>query len=348
MRILILGNNYSALSFLKLFEKDKNNLVFSTIRTAKNYINYSTANDIIEFCEANDINFVLITDKNYIDLNLEEYLLEKNISVFSPTQEASEICVSKAYAKKFIYKNKIKTPKFMVFEKPHLAIEYFNSTSTPQAIKPENNSHQECTQFCETYSQAQKIVNNLFFTGNKKIIIEDYIEGKNINVFTISNGYEARIIGTSTKYQDDIAFFEPDFIDENLKNEIQNTIIDPTIKALLRQENEYIGVLGFNIILTSNNELYLIGYKNFFDDLNVDFYTKNANIDWLKVFNDCISGDIFLKHEFKSNNDYMLILRENEEINFISAKTKNNLKRYLKELNHDTNLYNEAEKLWKY
>jgi hypothetical protein len=44
----------------------------------------------------------------------------------------------------------------------------------------------------------------------------------------------------------------------------------------------------------------------------------------------------------------MLTIRQNEKIYFLSAKTKNNLEKYLEELDFDLSEYYEAKKIWKY
>ena len=348
MRILILGNNYASEEFYNLFCEDEQNIVFSDIPTTKNYIEFENINDILEFCNVNNINLVLINNEEYIDSGLQELLTNENISAFSPSIEAISITNSKANAKKFMYKNKIQTPKFAIMEKTQLALEYIKNSPIPLAIRPDYSSKMETVKFCETYNQGQKIVNDLFLTGNKKIIIEDYIEGKNISVWTISDGFSAKIIGTSVKYQDEIALFEPDFITEELKERFLNSAIIPTINALSTQDEEYIGILGFDFILTYDNELFLVGYNNFFDDINVNFFTKGYDINWLDVFESCIVGDVFLKYQFIPKNEYMLSIRNNEKIEFICAKTQNNLEKYIKELGYDIKLYKEANKIWKY
>ena len=329
MRILILGNDYSAKKFFDLFRKNKENIVFSNISSSQNYVEFNDSKDILDFCEANEINLVLINDIDLINEGIQEAISSINISAFAPSIDAIAICSSKSYAKKFMYKNKIQTPKFFVAEKPQLALDYFKETLTPQAIKPDSNSAKECPQFCETQNQAQKVINNLFAFGNKRVILEDYIEGKNVSFWVLSDGYSAKIIGTSAKYQNNVALFEPDFLDENLKEKIFSEIIMPTISALSSQDEEYIGILGFDIILDYNSQAYLVGFNHFFDELNVDFYTKGFDVKWEEIFDSTIVGDIFQKFEIKPKDEYMLTLRQNEKIHFISAKTKNNLERYL-------------------
>ena len=104
-----------------------------------------------------------------------------------------------------MYKNKIPTPKFQIFDKYQPAFEYIKNMKHPVAIKPDNHNKNECTKFAETRFAAQKIINNLFNNGNDKIIIEDYIAGKNIEIFVLSDGFKFKILGASAKYQNDIA-----------------------------------------------------------------------------------------------------------------------------------------------
>ncbi len=350
MIILILGNNHSASSFYNLFSKSKENIVFSTIRNYPNFIDFETDSDIIDFIEANSVNFVLMTENKYIDSNLSEEISNLTTSVFAPSKEANAICASKTCAKKFMYKNKFSTPKFQIIEKPQLALDYFKNSSTPQAIKPDNHTFREGVKFAETFNEAQRIIDNLFKSGNKKVIIEDYIEGKNVSFWVLTDGYNAKTIGLSAKYQDEIAYFNPSFVDKNLKRKIEEEFILPTINVLNSQGEEYIGVLGFDFIITPKNRVYLINYNNFFDDINVDFFTKGFDVNWLDVFERVLVGDVFVKYDddnFAPHSNFMMILRD-EKINFICAKTKTNLKLYLNELDYNLSLVSEAKKSWKF
>jgi len=346
MRILILGNDYCAQSFFKYFSQDEKNIVFSTINNC-NCIECTTSDEIVDFTLANDINFVLITDEEYINTGISDLLSSKDITVFSPDSEAIAIATSKSAAKKFMYKYQIPTPKFQIFDKYQSAIEYIKNMHHPIAIKPDNHNKKECTKFAETRNNAQKIINDLFNNGSEKIVIEDFIEGKNIEIFILSDGFKFQILGISAKYQNNLAYFEPEFLNNEIVQNIIEDVISPTINALCEQGDEYIGILGFDIILKTDNSFVLVGYNSFFDDLDVDFYINGFNIDWLKIFESTVIGDVFSKYEINSNNNYMMTLRQNNKIHFISAKTKGILELYLKESYDDTE-YKEAVKIWNY
>lgn len=344
MRILILGNDYSAQSFFELFNKNKDNIVFMP-SSEQDFPNLADNYDIKDFVEANNINFVLATDEKYIVSDLTEVISFENTTVFAPNKDAAMISISKASAKKFMYKNAIPTPSFQVFDRLNMALDYVKVLENPVAIKPDIHSVRECTQFAETTFAAQKIINNLFKSGNERIVVEDYIQGKNIQIFILSDGFKFQILGISAKYQNNVAYFEPEFVDDEVIEQIIQEVISPTIDALGEQESEYIGILGFDIILKPDNSFYLVGYNSFFDDIDVDFYTKGFEVDWLNIFESTVVGDVFLKYEINPKNDYMLTLRQDDKIEFISAKTKGNLETYLNEL-YNSEEYKEAIKIW--
>lgn len=348
MRILILGNNYTQRAFAKYFKRNKENIVFSSSDNISNNINFSDFKDIIEFCEANEINFVIPTEEKFVSSALEKYLNDINVTYFAPNEEAFEIVRYKSQAKRFMYKNKIAAPRFFITEKPQLTPDFIQNTNYPVAIHPDESSYIERVKFAETFSSTQKYVNEFFENGNKKVILEDYIQGKNVIFWTISDGYNAEIIGICANYEDEISYFEPEFINEDIKQEIFENIINPTILNLSYEDTEYVGILGFNIIIDKNNFPYLLNYKGFFDDLSVDFFLNNSNTDCLKIFESCLKGDIFLKYKFNQKLDYMLTIRDDEKIEFISANTKTNLERYIEELGLDSKKYREAKRIWKY
>ncbi len=347
MRILILGTNYSAKKFLEVFSKNKDNDVFSMFSFAKNYIDFVQNADIVDFCVANDINLVLTTEEKFITSYLTEELSENNITVFAPTVEAIEISSSKAFAKRFMYKNQISTPKFFVAEKLQTALEYIKTSNFPIAIKPDNHSFQEGTLFCQTKKDAIQTIEKFFDTGNKKIILEDYVEGKNISVWILCDGYRTKIININAKYQNNIAFSKENLINEELKNKIEQQIIYPTIQSLVNDGREYVGILGFDIITKNNQDVSLVGYNSFFDDISVDFFAENENYNFEEIFISTVVGNIFMKDILPKNTDFMLTYRKNEEINFVCAKTKSNLLKILDETDIDFKELEEAKKVWK-
>ncbi len=346
MRILVLGNNKAALTFFNIFKDDTSNIVFTTIKGEAAYCEFDSGDDIVEFCVANEIDFVLITEEKYILFGVEKKLNEESISVFAPSKKAVKTISFQSDAKRFMHKAKINTPKFFIAQKPQFAFEYIKENNYPFAIKPDRKNNLETTHFIEHYKDAKEVINNLFLSDNEKIVIEDYVEGRNIEVWALSTGYSAKIIGINAKFQNEIALLEPEFVDDNLKEEIQQTIINPTIDALCAQNSEYMGIIGFDIILTYSNEIYLVGFNTFFDEISAPLYTEECN--WLDIMDSTLIGDVFLKYDFKSLDIHKIALKTKDGIETLEACSKSSLKWQLKELGVENKYLDEAFRGWSF
>ena len=280
MRILILGSDYSARKFFNLANNEKN-IVFSCVKDC-NYIEFENFKDIFDFIEANEINFVLILDEKYISNDLIKELVDMNVSVLSASEENIELLKSKSNLKRFIYKNKILTPKFQIFEKPQSAIDFVYSTHQAYAIKPDNSSYQECVQFAKSRTQAQKIINKFFENGNKKILIEDYIEGKNVCFWALSNGYSAKIIGTCAKYQDNLSYFEPEFIDEKFNDIVDFSELKDFLDVPVKNfSSGMTAKLAFSIATIVNPEILIVDEILSVGDIKFQEKSKNKMMEMI-------------------------------------------------------------------
>lgn len=344
MRILVLGNNFAARKFIEHFEINPLNIVFSTIDGLKSYISLNSIDDIVDFSSANDINLVVVTNNQYYETDeLQQKLNDAQISYFAPDFNSVDIILSKVYAKRFMYKNKIPTPRFSIFEKPQSALEYLRNNKGTFVLKADCEGENETCQFVETYLQAQNAINEFFANDNKKIVIEDYIEGKSATIWAISDGYSVQIIGTSAKCDGKIALFEPDFINDSLREKILNEALIPTIDCLVTQECEYVGILGLEVILTSRYDFQALGYKSFFDDLNAEFFTRCYDVHWEDVFESILKGDIFLKYNFQRNENCALTMVKDNDFKFFRTKIRANLKKFIKNEDLDLNLYKKVK-----
>lgn len=345
MRILVLGENNSAKLFYERFKTNQENIVFTTIKDEIGYFEFLKGNEIVEFCLANEIDLVLITQEKYILSGVEQKLNESGICVFAPDKKVVKTIISNSDVKKFIYKNKINTPKFFVAQKPQFAFDYMKENYFPFALKPERNSFFETIKFVQTRKEAKKVVNDLFAAGNEKIVVEDYVEGKNIEVWTISNGFSAKIIGINAKYQNEAAFLKPNLIKEDVVEQIYETIINPIIASFSKMESEYLGILGFDLIFGYDGNIYLMGLNYFYDEISAPLYIDCY--DWEKIMYDTVVGDVFIKNDLKLQDSYKISYIQNNEFQIIEASTKNNLLRYIEEMEIEQDNVSEILKIFR-
>lgn len=362
MRILTIGNSKNIEILTNFLSENKDFLVFSTSENSRaNFVDIHPENvvELKEFALANEINLTIATGNGLPDVDYLKEFGENNLAILMPDKEALKIVSSKTFGKKFIYKNKMKTPRFAFFEKSNLAIEYIKTAEFPLVIKPDEHSETETAYIAETFSAAKKQVEKLFQRGNSKVLIEEYIYGKEASIYILSDGFNPIIAGITANFQNEISIQNPNFIDKTLEEKIYNEIIFPTISALARENAEYIGVLGFDIIITPKkegqnacgSEVYLIEYNSFFKDIDCEIILKGTNENWAKLFMDTIIGT--LQDNFKTpfsiqrNEECSGAFRLDNDIISDSARTLGSLKCKLLAEGLPEELLLEAEKMWR-
>lgn len=360
MRILIIGSSKAAEVLTNFLSEDENHLVFTTKEgTDGNFvcINQNDTEELKEFALANEINLTIVADISLFNGNYHEIFTAAGLGILIPDNEALKITSSKSFSKKFIYKNKIKTPRFAFFEKSVPAIEYARDTEYPIVIKPDGHNASETAYIAETFSSAKKYIEKLFQTDNKKVLIEDYIFGKEVSFYVISDGFGAIVLDSVYTHRGEISI--KDTLSNELQEKIYSQIIFPTISNLASNGIEYTGILGFDTIITPSGEIYLIEYNPFFKDIDIEIMLRGTDEDWAKLFMDAIIGTLQdnFKTPFsvkKTNNFWGSFLLEicdskisKEEIVTLNAKTLNLLKTKFLEEGLKKEDLNEAEKLWK-
>lgn len=358
MRILIIGQSKSAKATAEYFLKDEENLVFTTFQPneddgAANFIDIN-AKDVCglkEFAQANEINLTVLCDKSLFNIDYLTPFNEANLTILAPDIEAAGIATSKSRGKKCIYKNKIKTPKFAYFEKAIPAVDFARNSKFPIVIKPDCHSETEAPYIAETFVEAKRKIEKLFQTDNKKVLIEEYVWGKEFSIYVISDGFNAVLLDSVASFEDDVAFKGAPFIDRKTEEKIYSTMILPVISSLAREELEYIGVLGFDFIMTPEKEINLIEFNPYFKDLDAKIMFEGTEENSGKLFIGAITGtltdEVTGPFEIKKSEDFWGAFYEGTEVSTACAKTKGMLKTKLLEEGMSKDLIDEAEKMWR-
>ena len=186
MKILIVGSGAKEYSIAKLISKYENtSLVFvapgnEAIAEFANCIDIKAddTETLIEFAKANEIDLTIVASEKAIENDIAQKFNEAGLMVFAPTAEASRIASSKSVSKKFMYKTKIPTSKFGIFDRENMAVDYARKSKYPLVIKTDNHLHGENVYVCDNFKIAKRIIEDLFDSKEKKVILEDTLQDK--------------------------------------------------------------------------------------------------------------------------------------------------------------------------
>lgn len=318
-KILIVGNNIKDIALAKYLSK-KHTIFITSFNTST--IDFATCIDIrednipelLEFVLENGIDMTIATSKEAILSGITEKFLNNGQNIFAPSSSASQITFDKSLAKKILYKLRIPTPKFGIFEKYNMAIDYIKNNKIPFVIK--NNDDNSAAIFTSTVT-AKNIIETAPIEKDKKIIIEDYIYGVPFSFYAITDGYKALPFGSSLTYKhalegdggqltSGMGACSPNY-HLTLEQEffIMDNVIYPMLENLEIEGTPYTGILGVNGILSDDKTIQILGFSSFMQDCDTSAILECIDEDLYSLFNSCIIGSFSDEVEhIKTHNSY--------------------------------------------
>ena len=176
------------------------------------------------------------------------------------------------------YKLRLPSPRFAVYEKKPLALDYVKNCEMPVVIKTDSHKDKNSMMVCPSVNIARSYIEDCFFAGENKVIIEDYVYGETFTFYVITDGYKALPLGSVKDYKfsldgDGGALTEgmgacSPFTKLTYDHEdyIMNEVVYPTINYLAEGLKPYMGILGFEGVLTPEGHVAIIECIPFFKD----------------------------------------------------------------------------------
>lgn len=347
MIILVVGTSYSAKRLSDTLSLDKNNVVFTTANSkCSNKIDLSPyeTNELKDFILANEVNFLIVADKNYIDIDYNNLLCDTECVCLCPEYLGAKLSCNLYSGKKFAYKNKIRTPKFTMFEKLPSFLDFVKSANMPITIMPETINSKETSFIAETKDSAKNYADKLFQTGNKKILAEEYIHGYKYTKYLLLNNSSIINLFDTISYFDEVSTNNTIYIPQDAKNKIEKEIIPNILNGVHEEEINYTGILGITLKI-SKDEIYFSNFEPFFNDLDIDIFLNIIEENIANLFYDCaIENSI---KDIKTNLKYVITTDHKGEIIYSCGNTMHMAIKNLEYDDVDTSIINEAVSNWK-
>lgn len=303
-KILIIGNGAKEYALAKKLSEKHEIYITPASDTLKEFaktldIREDDVSELLEFVMENGIDMTIPVSATALKSNIVEVFNNNNQKVFAPDINASKLVLDKALAKKVLYKLRIPTPKFGIFEKQNMVIDYIKNQKIPFVMKTDDQN--SAAVFTSAYN-AKTLVDATFIDKNSRIIIEDYIYGTPFSFYTITDGYKALPIGSSITYKhaleggggqltSGMGACSPNY-KLTLEHEyfLMDNVIYPTLDYLEIEGNPYLGILGVNGILTQEGKIFVLGWHSFMQDCDAPAVLEVLDEDLYELFDSCVVG----------------------------------------------------------
>ena len=275
-------------------------------------IREDAAAQLLDFAMENEIDLTIPVSNKAINSNLVDLFISNNQQVFAPSQKASRYCFDKAGMKKLLYKLRIQTPKFGIFEKQNLVFDYLKNQKTPFVLK---TSEASSSVILTSAIQAKSILDTYFAKQNQKIIIEDYLYGSPFTFYAISDGYKALPIGSAIVYRHSLegdggqltngmGACSPNYkLSFDNEKYLMENVIYPTVDYFEMEGSPYVGILGVNGVITEDGKVSVLGYQPFMQDSDCSAVLSLLDCDIYSLFESCVIGSFSDEYDYISQSN---------------------------------------------
>jgi phosphoribosylamine---glycine ligase len=250
--------------------------------TMPNCLNLAIAVDdfagIAQAVTEHKIALVVVGPEVPLSLGIVDYLQERQIAVFGPTQAGAMIESSKSWAKEIMTQAKVPTAKSQTFTEAEAAKAYIQSIGAPIVVKADGLAAGKGVIVATTMADAIAAVEELLVDNTGKLVIEEFLTGSEVSVLAVTDGLTIRALspaqdhkrigeGDTGKNTGGMGAYSPvPLVTKELSLRITQEVLEPTLKALQQQGIDYRGVLYAGLMITPTGEPKVIEFNCRFGD----------------------------------------------------------------------------------
>ena len=249
----------------------------------------------------------------------------EGLRVFGPRKNAAILEGSKAFSKDLMKKYDIPTAVYENFDDPQKALEYLETADMPIVLKADGLALGKGVLICNTLEEAREGVQSImmdkkFGTAGNKMVIEEFMTGREVSVLSFVDGKNIRIMTSSQDHKramdgdqglntGGMGTFSPSpFYTDEVDEFCKKYIYQKTVDAMAAEGREFKGVIFFGLMLTPKGPKVL-EYNARFDDPETQVVLPRMKNDIVDVFEACVDGTLDqIDLEFEDNAAVCVVL----------------------------------------
>ncbi|KAF1857570.1 hypothetical protein Lal_00014579 [Lupinus albus] len=256
MKVLIIGNGGRESAVAKKLAQDKriSQLYFAkgnaTTETLGKNLPYDDIAELRDFAIKEQIDFTFVGPELPLVKGIVDEFQKHDLKIFGPTKRAADLEGSKAFSKKFMVENGVRTAKAEIFDSYVLAKEYVQTQKYPLVVKASGLAAGKGVVICEDVEQAeatlrQFMIDKIFGDAGIKVVIEQFLKGFEASVIAFWNGKQAFSCVSAKDYKKigngdtglntggmGTVAPSPEFTAEHF-SDFEKNILEPTVKDCL-------------------------------------------------------------------------------------------------------------------
>jgi phosphoribosylamine--glycine ligase len=286
----------------------------------------SSIEGIIDECKSIKPDLIVIGPENYLSENLAGELRGLNFNVFGPDELGAKLESSKEFMKEFCKSHNIPTAKSETFTSFDSAKKYLDLHDGPIVVKYDGLAARKgvfvCNNKHEAITACEKIfIKKIFNQHENTVIIEEYLEGRELSYFTITDSNDYLNFESAQDYKrigdgdtgpntGGMGTVSPaPILDKQLEDKINDQIVKKTINGLQKEKINFQGVIFFGIMVNNFNQPYLLEYNTRFGDPEIQSISLRLKSDFLQLIHATATKNLsFANLEFYQNKKSICLI----------------------------------------
>ncbi len=200
---------------------------------------------------------------------IADQFLIRGMPVFGPTKAAAQLESSKVFAKELMQKYNIPCARSISFSEYSQAKEYVQQQALPIVIKADGLAAGKGVIVANSIPEALDALYNIMevktvgAAGNR-VIIEEHLSGKEMSAFAFTDAHTVAPMPPACDYKRIYdgdrgpntggmgSYSPPHFFDIELDKKVNETILEPVVRAMHKEAKAYRGVLYGGLMITND------------------------------------------------------------------------------------------------
>jgi phosphoribosylamine--glycine ligase len=224
--------------------------------------------DLVELAKKLRPDLTVIGPELPLVLGLADALRELNFAVVGPGKAGAELEGSKVFAKRFMEQNGIPTARlYGVYEDATAARAALDQVAWPMVIKADGLCAGKGVLVTSSRDEAEKFINRLMNEremgdGGLRVMMEEALNGDELSYIVLTDGQRVIPFAPARDHKRAFdgdrgpntggmgAYSTDSILSPELEKQIQQNVVQPTIRGLTAAEIPYRGFLYFGLMLT--------------------------------------------------------------------------------------------------
>jgi phosphoribosylamine---glycine ligase len=213
------------------------------------------------------INLTVVGPDDVLAAGAVNLFEEAGLRIFGPRKEAARLESSKGFAKSFMVRHGIPTPRFAQFDSSREAIESLDQFGLPVAIKADGLALGKGVVIAHDRSEAEGAIGDMIDRGRfgeagRRIVIEEFLTGTECSVHALVDGRSYLLFPTAQDHKQLYdgnhgpntggmgAFSPSNKLKQAQMREIEERILKPFVRGIQQDRIEFRGLLFPGLMLT--------------------------------------------------------------------------------------------------